>query len=168
MIHPQIKFKLLHPDAKLPVRAHDTDACFDVVAVSRFIDQGYIKYGLGFATEIPAGWAGYIYPRSSISNTDLALCNSIAIIDSDYRGEWQARFRYLPQMIKAGFSYNGNPDADEYNITMMERHAYARLYQVGDRIAQIRFAPLPAYELMLADELNDTQRGGGGFGSTGN
>lgn len=138
-----IKFKLLHPDAKLPTRTHATDACFDVVAVSRkIVDNQYVAYGLGFATEIPAGWAGYIYPRSSISNVDMALCNSVAVMDASYRGEWIARFRPT-------------------------KYTFAELYQVGQRIAQIRFAPLPIYELALADELNDTPRGTGGFGSTG-
>jgi dUTP diphosphatase len=138
-----IKFKLLHPDAKLPTRAHETDACFDVVATScKDVTDGIITYGLGFATEIPVGWAGYFYPRSSISNYSLVLCNSVGIIDAGYRGEWQARFQ-------------------------VTKHTFADLYKVGDRIGQIRFAPLPFYTLALADELSNTARGTGGFGSTG-
>jgi dUTP pyrophosphatase len=136
----QIKFKLLHPDAKLPVRAHETDACFDVVATSFTPTADYLEYGLGFATEIPAGWEGKIYARSSISNYCLVLCNSVAVMDAHYRGEWKVRFRQFPP---------------------------GQIYRVGDRVAQIQFRKLDEYSLVLTDELTDTQRGAGGFGSTG-
>lgn len=146
---PQIKFRLLHPDAKLPTRAHDTDACFDVWSVERTIGLHFANYRLGFATEIPEGWAGYFYPRSSICNTDLILTNGVGVIDAGYRGEWQAKFLVT----------------NERDREPLGRHV--RMYEPGDRIGQIRFAPLPQYELVLADELSTTERGAGGFGSTG-
>lgn len=163
---PQIKFKLLHPDAKLPVRAHDTDAAFDVVATSRTIEDGYIKYGMGFSTEIPTGWMGYFYPRSSIYKYDLVLANSVGVIDAEYRGEWEARFKYLPH-YRLG-AWTGHTAEDATDITFIEgQMRYDMIYEVGERIGQIQFRQLDQYELVLTDELNDTTRGAGGFGSTG-
>jgi dUTP pyrophosphatase len=167
----QIKFKLLHPDAQLPTRAHATDACFDVVATTCKIKDGYIEYGLGFATEMPEWWAGYFYPRSSISKTGLMLCNSTGIIDSGYRGEWLARFRYLPPFEDGLVTdFYGPMEREEtkfYGDRLSSSRLETHLYKAGDRIGQIRFAPLPIYDLVLAHELSDTERGASGFGSTG-
>ena len=148
-----IKFKLLHKDAKLPSRAHDTDAAFDVIAVSREIKDGYISYGFGFSTEIPAGWEAKVYPRSSISNYDLVLTNGVGVIDSAYRGEWGARFKLLDYVVAT------NEEAGE--------ESSPRLYNVGDRIAQIQFQRVPEVRFEVVEELNDSTRATGGFGSTG-
>ena len=159
-----IKFKLLHKDAKLPSRAHDTDAAFDVIAISREIKDGYISYGLGFSTEIPAGWEGKIYARSSISNYDLVLCNGVGIIDSAYRGEWGARFKVvtphcLGEHVASGAVYHVAVEAGNT--------APASIYKVGDRIAQIQFQRVPEVQFEVVEELNDSTRATGGFGSTG-
>lgn len=162
---PQIKFKLVHADAKLPVRAHETDACFDVVAVSREIKDGFIQYGLGFATELPDGWEGRIYPRSSISEYDLIMCNTPeAKMDMPYRGEWRVRFKQIPK-VKQVLLQPGRPG----RIQAYENRIVAadKFYEVGDRVAQIQFRKLDQYELVAVNELNDTTRGAGGFGSTG-
>jgi dUTP pyrophosphatase len=157
-----IKFKLLHPDAKLPSRAHATDACFDVIAVSREIKDGYISYGFGFSTEIPAGWEAKVYPRSSISNYDLVLCNGVGVIDSAYRGEWGARFKLSPPFTSGLYS-DGT-----FDETAMESEGWQpKLYRVGDRIAQIQFQRVPEVRFEVVDELNDSTRATGGFGSTG-
>lgn len=158
-----IKFKLLHPDAKLPQRAHATDAAFDVIATSVRYTPEYIEYGLGFATEIPAGWEGKVYARSSISNYDLSLCNSVAIIDQTYRGEWLCRFRpnfriieepRFGEMADGGLNKRKSFTADKF-------------YKVGDRIAQIQFQRVPEVRFEVVDEMNDSTRSAGGFGSTG-
>jgi dUTP pyrophosphatase len=162
-----IKFKLLHPDAKLPSRAHATDAAFDVIAVSREIKDGYISYGLGFSTEIPAGWEAKVYPRSSISNYDLILCNGVGVIDSAYRGEWGARFRFTPKQGKCGWQMGNDKLGTETNVSFDEVYGYAKLYEIGDRIAQIQFQPVPQVCFEVVDELNDSARATGGFGSTG-
>lgn len=137
-----IKIQLLHPDAKLPARAHPTDACYDVVAVSTRSTDQYREYGLGFATEIPPGWQGLIFPRSSISTYDLALANSVGVVDAGYRGEWVVRFRYT--------------DAGP-------RHVYG----IGSKVAQIQFQRVPEVRFELVGSLAPSPRDTGGFGSTG-
>jgi dUTP pyrophosphatase len=88
---------------------------------------------------------GLVFPRSSIRKYDLALTNSVGVIDSGYRGEIQATFKKTNWL-------KGNE---------------SEKYQIGDRIAQIMIIPHPQIEFDEVDELSDTQRGDGGFGSTG-
>jgi dUTP pyrophosphatase len=100
---------------------------------------------LGVALEIPNGFVGLVFPRSSIRKTRLQLSNSVGVIDSGYRGELQATFNKIRTTIE-------NQKND---------------YKVGDRIAQIIIIPYPPIEFDAVDELSDTERGEGGFGSTG-
>jgi dUTP pyrophosphatase len=100
--------------------------------------------GLGFSTEIPVGYKGVVVPRSSLSKTSWILANSIGIIDADYRGEWMMVFKCLGEMI-----YNPLP------------------YGIGDRCGQLYFEPVQGFYMEEVDELSDTERGEGGFGSTG-
>ena len=90
-----VKIKLVHQDAKIPVKAHVDDACHDVYPVSMVITDDYVEYDLGFSTEIQSGWMGLVFPRSSISEKDLLLCNPPGIIDSGYRGTWKVRFKRI-------------------------------------------------------------------------
>lgn len=156
-----IKFQLLHADAKLPARATEHAAAFDVVAVSREVKDGYVTYGLGFSTEIPRGWQAKCYARSSISNTDLMLCNSVGIIDADYRGEWSYRFKVF-------FSTSGHTTvaANELVCYPVQKNLY-RLYEIGDRIGQIQFERVPEMHFEVVESLSITERGAGGYGSTG-
>lgn len=140
-----VKIQLLNHLARLPEKAHDTDACFDVEAVSKRLTNGGMEYGLGFATEIPEGWQGLIYPRSSIRDTDLGLRNSVGVVDAGYRGEWKVCFAL-------GVNCRDSPCFSTYNI--------------GDRVAQIQFQRVPTVAFEVVDSLPDTQRGAGGFGST--
>ena len=138
-----VNFKKLHPEAKLPVKGSASAACFDVYATSVTLDQNYIvTYGLGFATEIPEGWRGVIVPRSNISKHPWILANSVGIVDSDYRGEWMVKFKAI---------------SDELTLP----------YAVGDRIAQIYFEKNTEVAFAEVEELDQTGRGEGGFGSTG-
>ena len=134
-----IKIKRLTPTAKLPTKAHSTDAGYDLYASSCHYDNGLIVYGTGIAVEIPEGHVGLVFPRSSIANTHLALSNSVGVIDSGYRGEIKAKFR------KGG----------------------TRGYVVGDRIAQLIIMPYPEVVFEEVDELSDSDRGTGGSGSSG-
>lgn len=140
----KVKFKKLYADAKLPVKGSLHAACYDVYAHSMERDyEGLVTYKLGFATEIPEGYMGVVVPRSNLSKYKWMLGNSVGIIDSDYRGEWMVKLR----------SFEG---------------IYAPApYDVGDRIAQIYFMPILQTEIEEVDELSDTDRGAGGFGSTG-
>lgn len=83
----QVKVKRLNESAKMPFKKHETDAGFDLFATSVDIDEyGNIEYGTGLAFEIPKDYAGFIFPRSSISKKTIALVNSVGVIDSNYRG----------------------------------------------------------------------------------
>lgn len=137
-----INIKLLSETAKVPTKAHATDAGFDLYADSIITDNDSIDkitYGTGIALEIPDGFVGLIFPRSSIVNKGLSLRNSVGVIDASYRGEIKAVFTLLSSNV----------------------------YSIGDRIAQIVFLKLPEVNLNVTSELSNTDRGAGGFGSSG-
>ena len=139
----KVKLKKLHPNAVKPKYAKENDAGMDLVATSIIENTSFqITYGLGIAMEIPDGMVGLVFPRSSIRNTELMLSNSVGVIDAGYRGELQATFNKL----------NGL-DSIAYNV--------------GDRIAQIVIVPHPIVQFVEVDELSESKRGNGGFGSTG-
>jgi dUTP pyrophosphatase len=138
-----VNFKKLHADARLPKKGSSSAACHDVYATSVTIDQNLtVTYGLGFATEIPEGWRAVVVPRSNISKHPWVLANSVGIIDSDYRGEWMVKFKSL---------------SGELTLP----------YAIGDRVAQIYFEKNVDVAFAEVDDLEDTTRGDGGFGSTG-
>ena len=138
----KVKIKMLYPDAIAPKYANPGDACADVYAFSSNPDEyGNIVLGLGFAMEIPEGHVGLLFPRSSISKTGHSFRNSVGVIDSGYRGEL---------MIK--LSQN---DALGY-------------YSINERVGQLMILPYPKIEFEESNQLSDTVRGTGGFGSTGN
>ncbi len=138
--------KKLHPNAVIPTYAKNGDAGMDLIATSIISDTStQITYGLGVALEIPNGFVGLVFPRSSIRKTRLQLSNSVGVIDSGYRGELQATFNKI--------------------ITTIENQKND--YKVGDRVAQIMIIPHPPIEFKEVDELSNTERGEGGFGSTG-
>lgn len=158
----QVKVKKLSENAVLPKKAHKTDAGFDLVATSREIDiDGNIVYGTGLAFEIPEGYVGYIFPRSSISKKNVMLTNAVGVIDSGYRGEVMAKFKMT---IEAGMLIREGAGEHYYPIT---EFANGRVYNVGERIAQLIIMPLPKIELEEATELSESDRGEGGYGSTG-
>lgn len=136
----KLKVKKLYEDAKLPVKVHDTDGCYDLFAHSMKVTEKYIEYGTGLSMEPPEGYDILLFPRSSISKMDLVLCNSVGYGDNGYRGEYTARFKFL------GGSW----------------------YKPGDRIIQIRLIKKDDCEIEEVVETSDTSRGDGGYGSTGN
>jgi dUTP pyrophosphatase len=149
----KVRIQKLNPLAQIPSYAKDGDAGMDVIATSVISDTPeQITYGLGIALEIPKGFVGLVFPRSSIRKTGLQLSNSVGVIDSGYRGELQATFNKI--FGSEGF----------YDETKMQTNEF---YKVGDRVAQIMIIPHPPIEFEEADELSDTERGEGGFGSTG-
>ena len=142
----KVKIKKLHPNAVKPKYAKESDAGIDLVAteiISKTENQ--ITYGTGLAMEIPNGMVGLIFPRSSIRNTNLQLSNSVGVIDAGYRGELQATFNITNPDVVEGFG----------------------IYMPGDRIAQIIIVPHPIVQFVEVDELSESKRGSGGFGSTG-
>jgi dUTP pyrophosphatase len=141
-----VKIKKLSPDAVIPTYAKDGDAGMDMIATKVIGENlGSITYGTDIAIEIPKGFVGLIFPRSSIRKTNLQLSNSVGVVDSGYRGEIQATFNKIQ------------------GIDNIERDSY----KVGDRICQIMIIPYPPIEFKEVDELTNTERGEGGFGSTG-
>jgi dUTP pyrophosphatase len=138
----QVKIKRLKPNAVIPTYAKEGDAGMDLVATEIIKDTPeQITYGTGLAMEIRDGFVGLVFPRSSIRKTGLQLSNSVGVIDSGYRGELQATFNKV---------FGGD-----------------NFYKVGDRIAQIIIIPYPQIEFDEVEELSDSERGEGGFGSTG-
>jgi dUTP pyrophosphatase len=147
----KVKIKKISPLAQIPTYAKDGDAGMDLVATSIISDTPtQITYGLGIALEIPNGFVGLVFPRSSIRKTGLQLSNSVGVIDSGYRGELQATFNKV-------FGGDGMYDEMQPN----------EFYKVGDRVVQIMIIPYPSIEFEETDKLSDTERGDGGFGSTG-
>lgn len=150
----EIRFKKLVPEAQTPYKKIDVDAGFDLYATSIEETPEYIQYNTGIAVEIPEGYVGLVFPRSSVTKYDLMLKNCVGVIDASYRGEIMCRF-YGTKTI----NYNvGNKGATIYG---------GKKYEVGERVAQMVFLELPKITLIEAEELSDTQRGSGGFGHTG-
>ena len=140
-----IKLKKLKENAIVPTYSKDGDAGMDLVATEIISENSnQITYGTGIAIEIPDGFVGLVFPRSSIRKYDLTLSNAVGVIDSGYRGELQATFNKI------------------------NHHSLRREdYKVGDRIAQIIILPYPKVIFREVNELSNTERGEGGFGSTG-
>lgn len=140
----KVKIKKLVPEAVIPTYAKPGDAGMDLVTISindvNNSGHGYIEYGTGLSIEIPEGYVGLIFPRSSISKTGMILANSVGVIDSGYRGEIKLRFKYIPQ---------------------------TDMYVRYDKIGQLIIVPYPTIEFEEVEELSSSDRGDGGFGSTG-
>lgn len=144
----QLKIKRLTNTATLPTKAHPTDACFDIYAdlgkeeATCILPHQTRKINTGFATEIPHGYWGAIFARSGIATKQsLRPANCVAVIDEPYRGEW-----LIPL-------HNDSEDIQEIHH--------------GDRIAQFMLLPYFDTNLIEVEELEETERGSGGFGSTG-
>lgn len=186
----KVKFKKLSPDAVIPKKAHPTDAGLDLTATSRVFDEkGSLVYGTGLAAEIPSGYVGLVFPRSSIANKDLLLSNSVGVIDSGYRGEIMVKFKpslvYVdkpPLGIGKDFSdIDGTRQTDPstQEVTFHGRdESYPdisegclpfppRIYEVGDRVAQLIIIPYPDIVPVEAENLSTSDRGTHGYGSTG-
>lgn len=148
----QVKIKKLHENAVIPTYAKNGDAGMDLTATTKsYDDHGNVVYGTGLAFEIPVGYVGFLFPRSSNSKMHLLLSNSIGVIDSGYRGEVIVKFK---------ITYNDVIDGQLY-------HTVNKEYKIGERIGQIIIMPYPKIEFIEVDELEDSERGNGGFGSSG-
>lgn len=142
----KVRIKKLNEKAVIPTKAHATDAGFDLYCTSREVnwEKRQLVCHTGLAFEIPEGYVGLLFPRSSVSNKPLMMANSVGVVDSCYRGEVTAKF----------------------NITDTRQSAFSH-YQEGDRIAQMIIIPYPEIEFEEADSLSENDRGTGGYGSTG-
>lgn len=141
-----IKIKKLVPEAVIPRYAKLGDAGMDITAISRSydIENDVIVYNTGLSIEIPQGYAGFIFPRSSNYKIPLSLSNCVGVVDSGYRGEIRAMFRSTGPSGKAHKNYRS-----------------------GDRIMQLVIMPVPYIEFVEVQELSISDRGTSGFGSSG-
>lgn len=143
----EVKFKKLSDKAVTPTYAHDGDAGLDLTATGIHSEinecgQFVIVYHTGLAFEIPKGYVGLIFPRSSIAKKSLTLTNCVGVIDSNYRGEVLAKFK--------------NTTGD----------SVPAVYPIGAKFAQLIIMPYPIVSLIESDELSSTERGEGGYGSS--
>jgi dUTP pyrophosphatase len=135
----KIKIKKLHPDAIIPKYAHPGDAGMDIYSVSVEVKDKYVEYKTGLSFELPENYVMLVFPRSSITDKDLIMKNCVGVLDSGFRGELKLRFK-----------------KDGENI-----------YNIGDKIAQLIIIPYPSIEFDEVNELSESLRGEGSFGSTG-
>lgn len=140
----KIKIKRIHPKAKKPKLATPGSACFDLFACEDVLltEKSFVRVKTGLIFEIPKGFFVEVRPRSGLSAKGVIIPNAPGTIDSDYRGEI---------------------------VVLMYGLFINRLVQIkaGDRVAQCRIVRgLPA-KFVFVDEVSETDRGSGGFGSTG-
>ena len=141
----EVKIKKLDNRAVIPTYSKPGDAGMDITAISVKFEENYIEYGTGLSFEVPEGYVMLIFPRSSVSKKDVMLANCVGVLDSGYRGELKLRFKIVCQA--------GQLMRDYYNP--------------GDKVGQIMIIPYPTIEFKEVDNLSDSERGEGGFGSTG-
>lgn len=138
----EIKIKKLNENAVIPKYAHDTDAGLDLIAISKeYGEHNTVQYDTGLAIEIPDGYVGLIFPRSSIYKKDISLCNCVGVIDSGYRGSIKINFRLTGRL-------------------------YSHVYDVGDKVGQLIILPYPKINFVEVNDLSKSDRGDNGFGST--
>ena len=140
----EIRVKRLNPDARIPKAAKVGDVAFDLYSVIDYDIKPGERYAVptGIAVEIPIGYEGQVRPRSGLALKEgITVLNTPGTIDSGYRGE-----------VKTIMINHGNVP---FQITK------------GMRISQLAIRPVPDVEFIEVDELSETERGEGGFGSTG-
>ena len=155
-----LKYKKLCPEAKAPVKAHPTDAGFDLSPVKVIVKGRKVVCSFGLAIEIPDGYAGLIFPRSSIHKTQWRMSNSIGLIDSCFRGELRSVFD-IKDAVELGI-WGLGPSIWEKVVTEEPIG-----YKPGERCCQLVIVPIPEVSLQEVEELSPSDRGEGGFGSTG-
>lgn len=142
----ELKVKKLHPDAIIPTYATGGSACFDLYAAEHSyvddISHPNVKVGTGLAFEIPTGYQMLIFPRSGIAfKNNVTLTNAVGVVDADFVGEV---------------------------CILLSAHSEGLLsIKKGDRIAQAQLMPVHRVTFEEVTELSETERGTGGFGSTG-
>ncbi len=155
----KINYKKISENAVAPFKKYDVDAGFDLTAAWKTTTKKYTEYGTGIIFETPNGYVGLLPPRSSVTNTDYMLKNSVGILDASYRGE--VRFRYYDTrniFKKVYHSLRKLVDKNFVNV---------HIYNVGDRIGQVVFLKLPTIELVENQKLSKTDRADGGYGHSG-
>ena len=172
-----VKIMKLVPEAVIPQYAKQGDAGLDLTAVAKEYDgNGNVSYKTGLAFEIPEGYVGLLFPRSSNAKKDLILSNSVGVIDSGYRGDVGMKFKpsgvFVDYVEKPTELFKSTSDAVDFptpkgSIAKCEETLFLEEYEVGERIGQIIIMPIPRINLVEVTELSDSERGTGSYGSTG-
>lgn len=136
----EIQFKRNHPNAVIPTRACEHDAGLDLYAVERQTFENYISYNTKISVDIPQGYVGLLFARSSIRDYNLIVANAVGVIDAGYRGDISISYRYTE----------------------------GKHYEIGDKICQLVILKLPEVTLEeVAEFSGTTERGVGGHGHSG-
>lgn len=145
-----VRIKKMMANAVIPTYAKPGDAGMDLTATTMWEDEaGNICYGVGWAFEIPEGYVGLVFPRSSIFKKFLFLTNGVGVVDSGYRGMVSLKFK------------------PTFPFRWLKRFFKKRIYQVGDRVGQMIIMPYPRIEFKEVNFLSSTVRGENGYGSSG-
>ncbi len=154
-----LKICKLHPNATAPTYAHGTDACFDLYALEVMgaytlganVESGHpVECGTGLAFDVPPGWAMLVFSRSGHGfKNGIRLANCVGVIDSGYTGEVR---------VKLTKDHDWKDDNDA---------ALPHMVRPGDRIAQAMLVQVPRVVFEVVEQLSLTERGAGGFGSSG-
>ncbi len=154
-----VKYKKLSEDAQIPIKVSKDSAGMDLVVtdVEYDYDTKTYCYHTGLAMEIPSGYVGLLFPKSSIYNQNLTLANCVGVIDADYRGEIMARFK---------------GDCEYYKIEQKNNSLFAflfsekspKIYKVGEKAVQLIIVRIPDVTLQEIDNITPTERGTNGFG----
>lgn len=178
-----LKFKKLNENAVIPSIAKAGDAGMDVVATE--VEYDYLHDTIichtGLACEFPKGYVLLAFPRSSVTNKGCLLGNSVGVIDSGYRGEIQLRYKmHISFKVKRFHQivmrvlYDKNPFKSFGKLVDNEVNKGFRVediyypYKAGDRVGQFILMKLPDVQVEEVTELTESDRGDGGFGSSGN
>ena len=143
----ELKFKRLDTEkAIMPIRAHKGDAGLDLTATDITLEpnecgQTVVVYHTGLAVEIPEGYVGLLFPRSSIAKKSMFLTNCVGVIDSGYRGEIMAKMHITTDAAPA-------------------------IYKVGEKFAQLIVMPFVDIDIVESADLSESDRGEGGYGSS--
>lgn len=142
-----LKIKRLSEEAILPIRAHNGDAgidltCTNITQELNECGQLILVYHTGLAVEIPEGYVGLLFQRSSVYKKSISMTNAVGVIDSNYRGEIMGKFRSTTDVVPA-------------------------IFKPGERFAQLVIVPYLDVQIEEVAELAESDRGNGGFGSTG-
>ena len=147
------------PDFIMPERASGQAAGIDLFAQEDMeITNNTQLFELGFKAAVPEGYVGIIFPRSGLgAKFNCQLSNTLGVIDSDYRGQWMAALHLGGKGTKVESTETYRPNHGETQRLVIKK---------GDAYAQVLFFPVPLMPVVQVTELDDTERGEGGFGST--
>ncbi len=166
----QAKVKKINPKATIPTRAHESDTGYDITILNLSKIVGDVMYfGTGIALEPPEGYYFEVYPRSSISKYPLELANSVGIIDEHYRGEViiPVRLNHPENGMDIGRTTFPNGVCKIFDVRPHSIHDVANLVlSKAPKLFQLILRKKESCEFISSDDLTQTERGAGGFGST--